>query len=153
MPAFTIFIDQWPWIIAYLMISVGAYMLILGNKHFKRVQRIFFSLLFFCVVSCCLSIGGHFEEKISVGPSGSTLFLIIILSILGVVAGYFAGHFIPNKYGLIVMCVCNACVISMLLFSFLITFTGTWVVLIVIMSFLILVCIYLPVKFQKMMQI
>ena len=104
------------------------------------------ALIFFSITSFLLSIGGYFEQKIAEGPSALTLVLIISITLLGILAGFAVGHYIPNKYGLIIMCLCNACVVSMLIFSFLISFTGTWVVLLVIGVFLSLICIYLPLK-------
>ena len=44
MPAFTIFIDQWPWIVAYMLVALGAYMLIFGRKHFTRALKLFSAL-------------------------------------------------------------------------------------------------------------
>ena len=41
----------------------------------------------------------------------------------------------------------------MLIFSFLIVFTGTWVVLCVIGILLLAICVYLPFKYKEMMQI
>lgn len=104
------------------------------------------ALIFFSITSFLLSIGGYFEQKIAEGPSALTLVLIISITLLGILAGFAVGHYTPNKYGLIIMCLCNACVVSMLIFSFLISFTGTWVVLLVIGVFLSLICIYLPLK-------
>ena len=51
------------------------------------------------------------------------------------------------------MCFCNALLLSMLVYAFLMTFTGTWVVLMLSCIIFIGVCIYLPLKFHNMMQI
>ncbi len=91
MPAFTIFVDQWPWIIAYTLIALGAYMLIFGRQHFKRVTSLFSAFLLFSIVGCLLSINGFFESKISEGPSGWFTFLIVIILVLSIVLGYLLG--------------------------------------------------------------
>lgn len=62
MPAFTIFIDKWPWIMGYFMIGLGAYMLAIGSKHFNRVSRVFNGLFFFGLVVTLLSINGFVEH-------------------------------------------------------------------------------------------
>ena len=96
MPAFTIFIDKWPWIIAYAMIALGAYMLIFGRKHFTRVLKLFSSLFMFSATSCCLSINGFFEDKITEGPSGGVIFLIILILVSGLVSGFLIGSYISH---------------------------------------------------------
>ena len=153
MPAFTIFIDQWPWIAAYALIALGTYMLIFGRKHFPRVTRLFSALFVFSVVSCLLSINGYFERKIEEGPSGLILFLIILILLMGTIVGFISGHLMSTKFALIFMCVVNATVISVMFFSFLISFTGTWIVLVISLMLLIGVCVYLPLKFETQMQI
>ena len=119
MPAFTIFIDQWPWILAYLLIALGAYMLIFGRRHFDRIQRLFIAGLCFGLMAVCLSINGYFEKKIEEGPTGLTIFLIIIITTLGTCAGFAIGVYIPHKYGLMIMSINLAMVVSMLFYSFL----------------------------------
>ena len=77
--------------------------------------------------------------------------MILLLSIASVIGGFLTGHYIPNFYGLIVMCICNSLIVSMLIFSFLIVFTGTWVVLCVVGILLLAICVYLPFKYKEMM--
>ena len=153
MPAFTIFIDKWPWMIAYVMIALGAYMLIFGRKHFTRVLKIFTTLFMFCVTSCLLSIQGFFEDKIAEGPSGGIIVAIIIILVLGLVSGFLLGSYISHKNGLIFMCLANALCLTSLIYAFLMTFTGTWVVLMLSCVILISICIYLPLKFHNQMMI
>ena len=148
MPAFTIFIDQWPWIIAYILVALGAYMLIFGRKHFTRVLKLFSALFTVSMATCLLSINGIIEDKISDGPTGGLIFFIILVLGLSMTAGFFIGSKISHKAGLIFMCVINAIVLSLLIYAFLMTFTGTWVVLMLSCIILIGVCIYLPIKYH-----
>ena len=99
-------------------------------------------------MSCCLSINGYFEHKIEEGPTGLTIFLIIILTVLGTCAGFVIGVYIPHMYGLMIMSINLAMVVSMLFYSFLQTFTGTWHVLLITAIVLTIVCIYLPMKYE-----
>ena len=153
MPAFTIFIDQWPWMIAYLLVALGAYMLIFGRKHFTRVLKLFSALFVSTVFTCLLSINGRIEEKIAEGPTGGIIFFIILVLLLGMVLGFAIGSWISHKKGLIFMCFVNAIILSLLIYAFLMTFTGTWVVLMLSCLILIAVCLYLPMKFEKQMRI
>ena len=123
-------------------------MLIFGRKHFTRVLKLFSSLFMFSVFSCLLSINGLFEEKIAEGPSGGIIFLIILILLFGLVSGFFLGSYISHKKGLIFMCFVNALLLSLLFYAFLMTFTGTWVVLMLSCIILVAVCIYLPLKFE-----
>ena len=153
MPAFTIFIDQWPWIIAYMLVALGAYMLIFGRKHFTRALKLFSALFVTTIFTCLLSINGRIEEKIASGPTGGIMFFIILVLALGMVLGFFLGSKISHKNGLIFMCFVNAIILSLLIYAFLMTFTGTWVVLMLSCLILIAVCLYLPLKFEKQMRI
>ena len=69
--------------------------------------------------------------------------------LLGITLGVWIGHVISAKVGLIFMCIINASVLSMVVYSFLISFTGTWIVL--ISSFIIFTttCTILPLKFEN----
>ena len=69
------------------------------------------------------------------------------------VLGFYIGSKISHKKGLIFMCFVNAIILSLLIYAFLMTFTGTWVVLMLSCIILIAVCVYLPLKFEKQMQI
>ena len=153
MPAFTIFIDQWRWIIAYMFVALGAYMLIFGRKHFTRVLKLFSALFVTTIFTGLLSINGRIEEKIESGPTGGILFLIILVLAFGMVLGFFIGSKISHKAGLIFMSFVNAIILSLLIYAFLMTFTGTWVVLMLSCLILIAVCLYLPLKFEKQMRI
>ena len=153
MPAFTIFIDQWPWMIAFVLIALGAYMLIFGRRNFTRVLKLFSSLVMFSICSCLLSINGGVEEKIAEGPSGSIICFIILILSLGLVAGFCIGSKISHKIGLSFMCFVNALILSLLIYAFLMTFTGTWIVLMISTIILIAVCLYLPRKYEQQMQI
>ena len=82
-----------------------------------------------------------------------TLFMIISILTTSFCIGLLLGHTIPRKWGLVFLSVCNAFVISMVLFSFLMTFTGTWVVLVFICIIMTGVCTYLPLKFENQMMI
>jgi len=148
MPAFTIFLDQWPWIAAYALIALGAYMLIFGRLHFARILKFFMALFMGSLTMILLSINGYFERKIEEGPTGLTIFLIVTILTLGITSGVLIGNYIPQKAGLVFMCVINANVISMLIYSFLMSFTGTWIVLFSCMILFSGVCFYLPLKFE-----
>jgi hypothetical protein len=148
MPAFTIFLDQWPWIAAYALIGLGAYMLIFGRLHFSKILKFFITLVSGSVMMILLSINGYFESKIEEGPTSLTNFLIVLVLIVGTGAGVVIGHYIPQKAGLVFMCVINANVISMLIYSFLMSFTGTWIVLITCSVMFSGICFYLPLKFE-----
>ena len=151
MPAFTIFIDQWPWIAAYALIALGAYMLIFGRKHFGLIKTLFLALIVFTLVSLMLSINGYFERRIEEGPSGVTLFLIIMILLLGVVVGALIGHFMPSSWALVFIGITTGFLISLLIYSFLMSFTGTWIVLVVCFILLTGLCVYLPLKFEQQM--
>ena len=148
MPAFTIFIDQWPWIAAYLLIALGAYMLIFGRQHFERCVKILSSLTMFAVCSCLLSINGYFESKIEEGPTAGTVLTILFILALGTVLGFTFGAAMPNKFSLVFICLLNAVILSMVIYSFLMSFTGTWVVLLISFFFFGIVCVLLPLKYD-----
>ena len=153
MPAFTIFMDQWPWIAAYLLIALGAYMLIFGRQHFARVIWLLSAGFFFTITACLLSINGYFEYKIEVGPSATTILLVVSILTAGTVIGSIIGAYLPEKWALYFICVLDALVLSMVIYSFLMSFTGTWVVLLISSIILSVVCIILPTKFDEQMRI
>mmetsp|Transcript_22237 Transcript_22237/g.26039 ORF Transcript_22237/g.26039 Transcript_22237/m.26039 type:complete len:222 (+) Transcript_22237:576-1241(+) len=153
MPAFTIFLDQWPWIAAYILIALGAYMLIFGRQHFERVVKILSACFLFAVLSCLLSINGYFEQKIEEGPSAVTVLIIFFILLLGVVLGFSLGAAMPNKFSLVFICILDAAVLSMVIYSFLMSFTGTWVVLLVSTIIFSVICTILPLKFSEQMRI
>lgn len=131
------------------MIAMGAYMLIFGRKHFKRILKFFMAGFMGSLMTVLLSINGFFEQKIEDGPSGVTIFLIVTIMLLGISLGALIGHQISAKSGLIFMCIINASVISMVIYSFLMSFTGTWIVLILSFLLLTIVCTILPLKFEN----
>lgn len=148
MPAFTIFLDQWPWIAAYLLIALGAYMLIFGRQHFERVVRVLSAVTLFAIISCLLSINGYFESKIEEGPTAGTVLTIIVILLLGTVLGFMFGAAMPSKFSLVFICILDAVVLSMVIYSFLMSFTGTWVVLLINTLLFGIVCVLLPLKYE-----
>lgn len=148
MPSFTIFIDQWPWMIAYGLVALGAYMLIFGRKHFSRILKLFTALFMVCVVACLLSINGRIEAKIAEGPSGGIIFFLILVLALALLTGFMLGSKMSHKFGLIFICFTDAIILSLLFYAFLMTFTGTWVMLMLSCLFFIALCIYLPLKYS-----
>jgi hypothetical protein len=148
MPAFTIFVDQWPWIISYALIALGAYMMLFGRQHFQRITSLFSAFLLFSIVGCLLSINGYFENKISEGPSGWFTFLIVVILALAITLGYLLGSKLNLRAALICMSVCNAGALCMLLVSFLMNFTGSWIMLVISSITFTGVCVYLPLKFE-----
>ena len=136
-----------------MLVALGAYMLIFGRKHFSRVLKLFSALFTTTIFTCLLSINGRIEEKIAEGPSGGIIFFIFLVITLGLVLGFYIGSKISHKKGLIFMCIVNALILSLLIYAFLMTFTGTWVVLMLSCLILLGVCFYLPLKFEKQMMI
>jgi hypothetical protein len=155
MPTFTIFLDEWFLIAAFLLIALGAYMLIFGRLHFSKIVTIFMPFVTFSVTVILLSINGHFQAKLEIegGPSSLTVFLIVIILLLGISGGVFIGYYTTDKGGLIFMCIINANLISMLIYSFIMSFTGTWIFLVINSILMTALCIYLPLNYNTQMMI
>lgn len=100
------------------------------------------------IFACLLSINGRIEEKIAEGPTGGIIFFIILVLLLGLGSGFYIGSIIPQKPGLIFMCFTNGIILTLLIYAFLMTFTGTWVVLMLSSLLFISLCIYLPLKYS-----
>ena len=132
-----------------MLVALGAYMLIFGRKHFTRVLKLFSALFTTTVFTCLMSINGLIEDKIADGPTGGIVFFIVLTISLGLGLGFFIGSKISHKHGLIFMSIVNSLILSLLIYAFLMTFTGTWVVLMLSCLILLAVCFYLPLKFEK----
>ena len=148
MPAFTVFIGSWPWIAAYLLIGIGAYMLIFGRIHFARIVQILSACFIFCFLSLLLSINGYIEQKLEEGPNAGISILIVFIILLGIGLGLFLGKLIPSRWASFFMCVVTALVLSLVVYSFLMAFTSGLVVLLFCAIILMITCSILPIYFE-----
>ena len=87
-------------------------------------------------------------EKIEAGPSGGMTFLIIIIFLVSIILGFMLGRKLPSRCALHFICLLDAVVLSMVIYGFLMSFAGNWIVLIVSLTILLIVCTILPIKFD-----
>ena len=110
--------------------------------------KILSAVTLFAILSCLLSINGYFESKIEEGPSAGTIMSILFILLLGTVLGFTFGAAMPGKFSLVFICLLDAVVLSMVIYSFLMSFTGTWVVLLITTILFGIICVILPIKYD-----
>ena len=107
----------------------------------------------FCVFSCLLSINGFIANEIKEGLNAGISILIIIILIAGIALGGLLGRLMTSRCSDIFICLMNAFVLSMVIYSFLSSFTSGWIVLICSFIFFAIICIILPFHFEQQMRI
>ena len=153
MPEFTIFLDSFPWVAAYTLITLGAFFVIFGRKHFVWVSKLFMAFTWLVVIITLLSIGGRIESKLEEGKVGGITFAICVAGIAATVFGYFLGSALPQKFSIVYICLFDGLLISLMVYTFMMTWTGYWFILLINAIIMTGVCLFLSLKYFEQMKI
>lgn len=79
--------------------------------------------------------------------------LTLTILLLGTIFGFIIGTLLPQRFALVFICLVDASVLSMVVYSFLMSFAGTWIVLLISALIFSVICTVLPLKFDQQMRI
>ena len=100
-----------------------------------------------------LSINGATESKLETGEVGGLVFGIILAGIFATFIGYFVGGLLPEKFHLVFICIFDGFIISLIVYTFLMTWTGYWFILLINSIVMTAVCSFLSTRYYEQMKI
>jgi hypothetical protein len=146
------FLKTWPWTVSYFLMGYGFYILLFGRKHFRRTLT-FGCAIGFPFVGLLITFEWNWvvysRENLTVGQ----YVIILGIMLLTTSIGWYLGSIMDFKLGLYMLCLLAGFILSTMLFTFIVSFTGTFVVLIVLAFFATVICTILPSRMDVIMAI
>lgn len=126
---------HWPFFIALALMGMGFHTMFFGHKHFRLTIIFTYICMFFFITMVTFSSFGYLrfleESHISIKFKDSMKF--ILLSLVSATAGGVAGKYVDEGAGLITIVVIDVFIVSTAAYMFLMSFTGLWEMIVVIM--------------------